>query len=141
MKTPLDHQVQLHKAIAHPVRLRILAMLRGGELCVCQVIAVTKLAPSTISAHLAELKRAGLVEERKQGKWVHVRLADEEGAGAVLAGLFPSLEGDPRVAADQRLLVKLRAVAVEVLTRAGLDLERIGISECCPAVADEGPPA
>ncbi len=69
--TPLDQLTRLHKALAHPVRVRILAMLRGGELCVCQLNAVIGLAPSTISAHLTDLKDAGLVAERKAGRWVH----------------------------------------------------------------------
>jgi len=74
--------------------MRILAMLRGGELCVCQLIAVVRLAPSTISAHLVELKRAGLVEDRKEGKWVHVRLADGVDAQEVLESVFLTLADD-----------------------------------------------
>ena len=88
MTKPLSGTVDLLKALAHPVRLRILAMLRGGELCLCQMTAVLDLAASTVSAHLGDLKRAGLVEERKDGRWVFHRLADgEEASGAPRAGL------------------------------------------------------
>ncbi len=62
------------KALAHPARIRLLAMLDGGELCSCQLAAVLGLAQSTVSAHMAELRRAGLVEEDKRGRWVYSRL-------------------------------------------------------------------
>src|SRR4030042_1452469 len=58
---PLSRPVDVLKALAHPVRLRILAMLRGGELCLCQMRAVLDLAASPLSPHLADLTRAGLV--------------------------------------------------------------------------------
>ncbi len=57
-RSPLSNQVDRYKALGHPVRLRILAMLRDGGLCVCQITAVLGLASSTVSAHLAELRRA-----------------------------------------------------------------------------------
>jgi ArsR family transcriptional regulator len=136
--SPLTSTVNTYKALAHPARVRILAMLQGGELCVCQLIAVVRLAPSTISAHLAELRRAGLTEERKQGKWVHVRLAEGEEAREVLAGVFAGLADDPQVKADLAVLKKLRRVELAVLTRAGLDLERVGITGCCPPVSLRG---
>jgi len=136
--SPLASAVNTYKALAHPARVRILAMLQGGELCVCQLIAVVRLAPSTISAHLAELKRAGLVEDRKQGKWVHVRLAEEPAAREALAGVFAGLDGDPQVKADLAVLEQLRRVELAVLTRAGLDLERVGITGCCPPAPAKG---
>jgi DNA-binding transcriptional ArsR family regulator len=65
------------KAVADPTRVRILKMLEGGELCVCQIIAVLALSPSTISKHLFLLKSAGLVNDRKEKKWVHYSLDRE----------------------------------------------------------------
>ncbi len=58
------------KSAAEPTRLRILKMLEGGELCVCQIIAVLGLGQSTVSRHLFLLKMGGLVKERREGKWV-----------------------------------------------------------------------
>ncbi len=81
--------VELLKALAHPVRLRILALLRDGELCVCQVAEILRLAPSTVSEHLTDLRRAGLVQERKVGRWVHVALTDAAASRAVLESLWP----------------------------------------------------
>ncbi|GLH74346.1 hypothetical protein GETHLI_28480 [Geothrix limicola] len=77
------------KALAHPVRLRILALLRDGELCVCEVAEVLGLAPSTVSEHLTGLRRTGLVREWKVGRWVHVALAEEAAARPVLEALWP----------------------------------------------------
>ena len=73
-RTTLPTLVDAVKALAHPGRLRMLAMLRGGDLCVCQMTAVLELAASTVSSHLSDLRRAGLVTERKSGKWVHYHL-------------------------------------------------------------------
>jgi ArsR family transcriptional regulator, arsenate/arsenite/antimonite-responsive transcriptional repressor len=131
--TPLDLLIRIHKALSHPVRVRIVAMLRGGELCVCQLNAVIALAPSTISAHLAELKDAGLVAERKAGRWVHYRLAAEGPAEAALAALWPSLSGDPQVTRDAALLPRITELPVEVICRPDFDLASLRAG-CCPAL-------
>ena len=130
-ETALDLLIRIHKALAHPVRVRILAMLRGGELCVCQLNAVIALAPSTISAHLAELKDAGLLAERKAGRWVHYRLAAEGTGESALAALWPSLAGDPQVAADAALLRRITEHPAAALCRPGFDLAALRAS-CCP---------
>lgn len=127
MAKPLSSTVHALKALAHPGRLRILAMLRGGELCVCQMTAVLDLAASTVSAHLADLKRAGLVGERKDGRWVFHRLDEGEAAAALLEPVWRAIAGDPQVEADARLLRDLRRVSVEDLCRVDLDLKRLGI--------------
>ena len=119
--------VDVLKALAHPVRLRMLAMLRGGELCVCQMTAVLDLAASTVSAHLADLKRAGLVGERKDGRWVFHRLEEGDAAAAHLEPVWRAIARDPQVEADARLLRELRRVDVEELCRVDLDLRRLGI--------------
>jgi len=115
------------KALAHPARLRILAMLRPGGLCVCQVTAGLQLAVSTVSEHLAELKRAGLITERRDGRWVTYSIADEADTSALLARVWELTERDPQVRSDERLMRKLRRVPVEELCRAGLDVTRLGL--------------
>jgi ArsR family transcriptional regulator len=127
MATRLDSTVDVFKALGHPFRLRILAMLRGGELCVCQMTAVLGLAASTVSAHLADLKRAGLVQERKDGRWVFHRLAEGGGTAALLDPVWASIARDPEVESDARVLRDLRRVRVEELCRVDLDLGRLGI--------------
>ena len=124
---PLTDLVEVYKALAHPARLRILAMLRGGELCVCQITAVLDLATSTVSAHLSELRRAGLVAERKDGRWVAYRLVEGDAQQPLLEQLARLLENDSRARADADLLRRLRRVPVERLCRADRDLKRIGI--------------
>ena len=66
------------KAIGDPTRTRILKLLEGGPLCVCQVQAVLGLAPSTVSKHLTLLRAAGLVCDRRDGRWIHYALTAEE---------------------------------------------------------------
>jgi DNA-binding transcriptional ArsR family regulator len=127
MANPLTTTVDVLKALGHPVRLRIVAMLRGGELCVCQMTAIVDLAASTVSAHLTDLKRAGLVAERKDGRWVLYRLAEDPTAVAHLEPVWKSIARDPQVEADARLLREVRRVPVEELCRVDLDLRRLGI--------------
>jgi arsenate reductase/ArsR family transcriptional regulator len=128
---PLLELVEVYKALAHPARLRILAMLRGGELCVCQITAVLGLATSTVSAHLSELRRAGLVAERKAGRWVHYRLASEGTAEATLATLWLVLQEDPQIADDGRVLERVTALPVEAICRPDFDAAALR-EVCCP---------
>ena len=72
---PLEASVELFKAFADPVRLRLLNLLAEGEVCVCHLHEALDLPQSTVSRHLAYLRRRGLVVGRKEGLWVHYRLA------------------------------------------------------------------
>lgn len=127
MTPALTHLAQAHKALANPARLRVLAMLRAGELCACQIGALLELAPSTVSAHLAALRRGGLVAERRDGRWVHYRLRNEPHAVRLLDGLWPTLRADPLVRSDAAVLRRLRRRDVAELCRLNLDLTRMGI--------------
>ncbi len=135
MTTPLARLVQVHKAIGHPVRLRLLAMLRGGPLCVCQMTVVVKLAASTVSEHLSELKRADLITERKEGRWVEYRLSDSALRERLLDSVWPALEDDREANADAVLVKELRRVPLEELCGVGLDLARIERPRLASAVA------
>ena len=102
------------KVLAHPVRLRILALLQEGELCVCEVAEVLALAPSTISEHLTGLRRTGLVRERKVGRWVHVALSEEAEARPVLESLWPLMAAaEPELARDRAQAKALRCAACD----------------------------
>lgn len=68
----------LFKALAHDTRLRILNLLLGGEVCVCRIMEILQLPQSTASRHLGILKNAGLVEDRRDGIWVHYSLAKDQ---------------------------------------------------------------
>lgn len=75
----LDDSIELFKAFADPVRLRLLNLLAEGEVCVCHLYEALGLPQSTVSRHLAYLRRRGLVVGRKDGLWVHYRLAKPAG--------------------------------------------------------------
>lgn len=71
---------RMFKAFADETRLRILHLLtRKSELCVCDIIHILGLPQSKVSRHLAYLRRAGLVQDRKQGLWSHYALTRPEG--------------------------------------------------------------
>jgi ArsR family transcriptional regulator, arsenate/arsenite/antimonite-responsive transcriptional repressor len=73
--------VTVFKALADPVRLRLFYLLSlGDELCVCHLIDVLHLPQSTVSRHLGVLRNAGLVQTRRDGKWVHYRVTGEAAA-------------------------------------------------------------
>jgi DNA-binding transcriptional ArsR family regulator len=124
-RSALSRLVDLHKALGHPLRLRLLAMLRHGPLCVCQMTSMVRRAASTVSEHLSELHRAGAIRERKEGRWVEYRLSDDPVTLAVLEAAWPELEGDPDVRADLLVLRELRQVPLDEICRADLDLTRV----------------
>lgn len=74
--------VRISAALADPNRVRLLAACFDGELCVCQLVALVGLSNAAVSKHLSLLRDAGLLESRKQGRWVYYRLPEEPGAAA-----------------------------------------------------------
>ena len=64
------------RALAEPTRLRILGLVAGGEVCVCHIHEALGIPQPTASRHLAYLRRAGLVDTRREGLWVHYRLSE-----------------------------------------------------------------
>ncbi len=75
-KETMQHFMAVTKALADENRVRILLALRSGELCVCQIVELVQLATSTVSRHMSVLKHAGLVESRKDGRWMYYRLPE-----------------------------------------------------------------
>jgi ArsR family transcriptional regulator len=72
----MKHLAQTLKALSDPIRLRIVLLLQAeGELCVCDLMAVLKLPQSTVSRHLAYLKRSCWVDIRRDGVWMHYSLS------------------------------------------------------------------
>ena len=67
--------VNVYRALGDETRLRILALLRAGEVCVCHLHGGLRQPQPTISRHLAYLRKTGLVEARRQGVWMYYRLA------------------------------------------------------------------
>jgi len=74
----MKHHAQIFKALSDPIRLRIVLLLQSeGELCVCDLMAVLNLPQSTVSRHLAYLRRSCWVDTRRQGVWMYYQLSRE----------------------------------------------------------------
>jgi ArsR family transcriptional regulator len=87
----LDHTARLFHALADPMRLRIAELLRHGERCVCDLTDALDAGQSRLSFHLRTMKEAGLVADRRVGRWVYYRLRPEalEELGGVLSSYEP----------------------------------------------------
>ena len=104
----LDASTELFKAFADPVRLRLLSLLAGGEVCVCHLHEALELPQSTVSRHLAYLRVRGLVVGRKEGLWVHYRLARPAGdLHKCLLTCIDACKDSDRVDRDRRRLAGL----------------------------------
>ena len=120
----LETTVTITRALGHPARLRTIAMLRRGELCVCQITAVLELAPSTVSAHLRELRRAGLTTERKKGRWVWVGLGEDPEIRPWIDNALAGTSGDEQMLSDLTLVEEIQNLPVEDLCRLGYEAAR-----------------
>lgn len=110
--------LNITKALAEENRLRILLALEVEALCVCQIIELLELAPSTVSKHIYVLRQARLVEGRKDGRWMYYRLADESASTQVseaIAWLKKSLSPSERIRADAKRLKAILKIDREVL--------------------------
>jgi DNA-binding transcriptional ArsR family regulator len=108
------------KALSDENRVRALMALSGGELCVCQIIELLGLAPSTVSKHMAILHQAGLVETRKDGRWIYYRLAEEPNLPCARQALTMTLDclgRDGQIREDARTLKGVRKMTREELCR------------------------
>jgi ArsR family transcriptional regulator len=74
----MDELLGIFKALSEETRLRIIKLLEHGELCVCDLVAALGLVQPKVSFHLAVLKEAGFIKDRKEGKWTHYRLDDSD---------------------------------------------------------------
>ncbi len=108
------------KALSDEGRVRALMALTGGELCVCQIIELLELAPSTVSKHMAILHQAGLVETRKDGRWIYYSLTEKPDppcVRAILAAAIECLAKDSRVREDAKKLKCVRKMTRKELCR------------------------
>ncbi len=133
MDTRLQTLATLFTALADPTRLRILRLLANGEVCVCRIHETLAVPQPKASRHLAYLRRAGLVDTRREGLWVHYRLAqpDDPAVASVLSTAIHALGHAPTTARDQERLTKklgLRANAANALP----------VISCCGTVARLG---
>jgi len=101
------------KALADEKRVRMLLALQDGELCVCRITGLFGLAASTISKHLSILYQAGLVDSRKDGRWIYYSLPAKGASAPVreaIRWVARSLARDPRIDEDAARLKKVLAM-------------------------------
>ena len=94
---------RIGKALDHPIRIRALAALRERELCVCELIGLFGLSPSTVSKHMSIVADAGLVYRRRDGKWTHYSLPEDppEPVAHALAMVMSLVDDDPVIREDR----------------------------------------
>ena len=98
----------LFSALADRTRLRLLNLMRGDEICVCFFVEILKTNQPKISRHLAYLRKAGVVEARREGKWMHYRIVepDEPHAARVMREVMEWLAQDAEMQRDRQRLIK-----------------------------------
>lgn len=115
----MQHYLSITKALCDETRVRALMSLSDGELCVCQIIEVLGLSPSTVSKHMSILQQAGLVDRRKDGRWHYYRLAGRDAPPEVRHALrwtLNALDGEKTIAKDAKALCCIRETDREELT-------------------------
>lgn len=105
VKTAFDPEL-FFAALADRTRLRLLNLLRDGEVCVCFFAGTLSTNNPKISRHLAYLKRASLVTARRDGKWMHysINRPTNKAAAAVFDATMKMLENDDEMKRDRKLL-------------------------------------
>ena len=104
-----DNQELFFKALADGTRLRLLNLMGSDEVCVCFFVEVLKTNQPKISRHLAYLRRAGIVSARRDGQWMHYRIAEPSDldAARVLKDTLTWLANDREMQRDRARLVKV----------------------------------
>jgi ArsR family transcriptional regulator len=99
----------LFKALADRTRLRLISLIGDTEVCVCFFVVVLKISQPKISRHLAYLRRAGIVSARREGKWMHYRLAEppDEHAARIFREVRASLAEHPEFQHDREKLAQV----------------------------------
>ena len=128
------HFLSATKAFADRTRVRILAGLRGGELCVCELCDALQVTQSTLSTHLQVLRRAELVATRREGKWSYYAIATaaERPLGLLFEAFAESLAGDRTLRADARRLQKRLTLRDAGACCVGFSCTKSRRSTCAP---------
>jgi ArsR family transcriptional regulator len=97
------------RALADRTRLRLLNLMRDDEVCVCFFVEILKTNQPKISRHLAYLRRAGVVDARREGQWMHYRIAEpaDPTAARLLKDVMSWLANDQEMQRDRERLVKI----------------------------------
>ena len=97
------------RALADRTRLRLLHLMGADEVCVCFFVEILKTNQPKISRHLAYLRRAGIVDARRDGQWMHYRISEprDTHAARVLHDVMSWLTNDPEMQRDRQRLVRI----------------------------------
>jgi ArsR family transcriptional regulator len=108
MKKTAEELETVFMALADQTRLRLLNLMRGGEVCVCFFVDVLDQPQPKISRHLAFLRKAGLVTARREAKWMHYSIAQpkHETAQRIFERTLAALASDPDMQRDRAALLK-----------------------------------
>jgi ArsR family transcriptional regulator len=114
----MDVTLQLFKALGDRNRLRIVAALnRHDELCACQITELLQVTGATASRHLSVLQHAGLVESRKEGRWVYYRLTQPGNIAPVSQWLEQTFTESDQLQQDAQELDRIIGITREALCR------------------------
>ena len=139
---PIDRLTRVSSALADPNRVRLLAACLEQERCVCQLVALIDLSNASISKHLGQLRDAGLLQSRREGRWVHYKLPEvpdpivAQAIGMVRAHAL----SDALIQNDQQTLSNIDAIEPNELAR----MQREGCCpdlSCCPPKSTNTPTA
>ncbi|MBF0559243.1 MAG: metalloregulator ArsR/SmtB family transcription factor [Nitrospirae bacterium] len=104
----MNDLVTVFKALSDETRLRTLKLLEDGELCVCDIVAALDMVQPKVSFHLKILKDAGLVKDKKHGKWIHYSIHDSDMFKRFLINSVLERISSESVMDDQRRLIAFR---------------------------------
>ncbi|SDZ11115.1 ArsR family transcriptional regulator [Evansella caseinilytica] len=110
MTLDMEQGAKLLKLLGDKTRLTIVSLLMQDECCVCELVEILKMSQPSISQHVAKLKSADMIKERRQGQWIFYRVNRE-------AEVFPFVESIVSHLPDQREHIQ--------------ELERSGLRVCC----------
>lgn len=126
MRNYMNQLTTITHALSDPTRLRLLAAVLNQERCVCQLVELIDLSNASISKHLATLRNAGLLESRKEGRWVHYKSPDAP--TPIIADALSFVQthalNDLQIKADQTKLIEIDAIDP-------CDLARMQRTGCC----------
>jgi len=101
----VEAAAEFFKLLSDPLRLRILHLLQDGELCVCDLVSILKANQSTVSRHLSQLRRAQLLQSRREGVWIHyaIRQGLPDWKQTALRAVSAMAANNPELKRDTRL--------------------------------------
>ena len=135
-KTSTFNIERFFQALGDTTRLRLLNLMGEQEICVCYFVEILEQGQPKISRHLAYLRRAGIVEARRDGKWMHYRIVmpPNIGASQILRQTLAWLKEERAMQSDRARLSKACCSPAKFTALQGAPLP---IPVCCPSAAED----